>query len=201
MANRLNRIFARCAPVVILSAVVGCGSSGPYVWAESLPAPTTQPGDILISEGDALSVRVFSDDRLSTRERVRPDGRISVPGIGEIVVCGKCPAQLVEELQQRLQSVVKVPWVTVTFEQGPEVKISVVGQVRNAGVFTLDHGSNALHAIAAAGGLNDYADGDKVFVVRKSLPQRIRMRYSDLRAGSQKSKSFTLQTGDIVVVE
>ena len=62
-------------------------------------------------------------------------------------------------------------------------------------------GSNVLHALAAAGGLSDYADSDKVFVVRKSLPQRVRFRYADLRSQDPKSIAFTLQAGDVVVVE
>ena len=77
----------------------------------------------------------------------------------------------------------------------------MVGEVRNSGVFPIEPGSNVLHALAAAGGLTDYADGDKVFVVRKSLPQRVRFRFTDLRSQDPKSVQFTLQAGDVIVVE
>lgn len=184
-----------------LLTLAGCGGTGPYVWVDSLPAQRGAGGDVLIADGDVLNVRVFNQDPLSTRERVRADGRISIPVIGEIVARGKRPAQLAAEIQDRLKDIVKVPSVIVTFEQGAEMKVSVVGEVRNAGVFQIDPGSNVLHALAAAGGLNDYADADKVFVVRRSLPQRVRFRYSDLRSADPKSIQFTLQAGDVVVVE
>ena len=86
-------------------------------------------------------------------------------------------------------------------EQTGEMKVSVVGEVRNSGVFAIEPGANVLHALAAAGGLSDYADHDKIFVVRKSLPQRVRFKYSDLRSADPKSVGFTLQNADVVVVE
>ena len=186
---------------VLAIAIAGCGGTGPYVWADSLPSSASGGGDVLISDGDVLNVRVFNQDPLSTRERVRSDGRISIPVVGEVMARGKRPAQLAAEIQDRLKDIVKVPSVIVTFEQGAEMKVSVVGEVRNSGVFPVEPGSNVLHALAAAGGLNDYADGDRVFVVRKSLPQRVRFRYTDLRSGAAKSVQFTLQAGDVVVVE
>jgi polysaccharide export outer membrane protein len=187
------------APVVL--GVAACGGTGPYVWVDSLPASAATSSDVLITDGDVLNVRVFNQDPLSTKERVRSDGRISIPVIGEVVARGKRPAQLAAEIQDRLKDIVKVPSVIVTFEAGTELKVSVVGEVRNSGIFQIEPGSNVLHALAAAGGLTDYADADKVFVVRKSLPQRVRFRYSDLRSADPKSIQFTLQAGDVVVVE
>jgi polysaccharide export outer membrane protein len=197
------RRFARNAlvAVVIAMSLVACGGTGPYVWVDSLPSSASGGGDVVIAEGDTLNIRVFNQEPLSTKERVRADGRISIPVIGEVAARGKRPAQLAAEIQDRLKDIVKVPSVMVSFEAGAELKVSVVGEVRNSGVFPLDHGANVLHALAAAGGLTDYADGDKVFVVRKSLPQRVRFRYADLRSADPKSIAFQLAAGDVVVVE
>ncbi len=179
----------------------GCAATGPHVWVDNLPAQAGSGNDVLITDGDILNVRVFNQEPLSTKERVRSDGRISIPVIGEVMARGKRPAQLAAEIQDRLKEIVKVPSVMVNFEQGAEMKVSVVGEVRNSGVFQIEPGSNVLHALAAAGGLSDYADSDKVFVVRKSLAQRVRFRYADLRSADPKSIQFALQTGDVVVVE
>ena len=198
----ISRRLAQIALIAGLSSVsIACGGTGPYIWVDSLPASASGGGDVLIADGDVLNVRVFNQDPLSTKERVRADGRISIPVIGEVVARGKRPAQLAAEIQDRLKDIVKVPSVIVTFEQGAELKISVVGEVRNSGVFPIEAGSNVLQALAAAGGLTDYADGDKVFVVRKSLAQRVRFRYTDLRSQDPKSIQFILQAGDVVVVE
>lgn len=201
-----SRRFGRTARGAAFAAVmalslVACGGTGPYVWVDSLPTSASGGGDVLIAEGDTLNIRVFNQEPLSTKERVRADGRISIPVIGEVVARGKRPAQLAAEIQDRLKDIVKVPSVMVSFEAGAELKVSVVGEVRNSGVFPLDHGANVLHALAAAGGLTDYADGDKVFVVRKSLPQRVRFRYTDLRSADPKSIAFQLAAGDVIVVE
>lgn len=201
-AMSLRRLLVS-APVVLtlIVSLAACAGTGPYVWVDSLPPQAGGGQDVIISDGDVLNVRVFNQDPLSTKERVRSDGRISIPVIGEVVARGKRPAQLAAEIQDRLKDIVKVPSVIVTLEQTEGMKVSVVGEVRNSGIFQLEPGSNVLHALAAAGGLNDYADGDKVFVVRKSLPQRVRFRYHDLRSADPKSVQFTLQAGDVVVVE
>lgn len=202
-----SRSFALVAFVSLMGTAVvatatGCGSTGPFVWADSLPAQGGgSGGDVVVADGDIVQVRVFNQDPLSTREKVRQDGKISIPVIGEVVARGKKPAQLAAEIQERLKAVVVAPSVSVSIEQGTELKVSVVGEVRQSGTFQLEPGANVLHALAAAGGLNEYADTDKIFVVRRSLPQRVRFRYSDLRSADQKSIGFGLQAGDVVVVE
>lgn len=182
-------------------AALGCSATGPYVWADSLPASASSTEGVVIQDGDTVNVRVFNQDPLSTQERVRADGKISMPVIGEVTARGKRPAELAAEIQERLKAVVVAPSVTVTLDAGGDIRISVVGEVRNSGIFQISPGATVLHALAAAGGLSDYADRDKVFVLRKSLPQRVRFRYGDLRSADPKSIGFTLQTGDVIVVE
>lgn len=194
------RSGALLAAWIVLS-LAACSSTGPYVWADTLPATASSSADVIVQDGDILNVRVFNQEPLSTRERVRSDGKIALPVIGEVIARGKRPAQLAAEIQDRLKAVVVAPSVSVVMEQEGAMKVSVVGEVKNAGVFEVQPGSNVLHALAAAGGLSDYADGDRVFVVRKSLPQRVRFRFNDLRSADPKSVQFTLQNGDIVVVE
>ncbi len=197
--------FVRRRAVLLAAAGLvasSCGATGPFVWIDALPASSAGPADVVtVQEGDTLNVRVFNQEPLSTRDRVRPDGKITMPVVGEVMARGKRPAQLASEIQDRLKSVVVAPSVTVTIDTGAEMKVSVIGEVRNAGIYPLDHGANVLHALAAAGGLSDYADSEKIFVVRKSFAKRVRFRFQDLRAGSAKSLGFMLQAGDVVVVE
>jgi polysaccharide export outer membrane protein len=195
--------ITRVAPFLFLFlSLCGCAATGPYVWVDSLPPSSTGSTEgVIVQDGDVVNVRVFNQEPLSTHEKVRSDGKISVPVIGEIMARGKKPAQLASEIQDRLKAVVVAPSVTVTLDGGAELKVSVVGEVKNSGIFQLEHGANVLHALAAAGGLSEYADADKVFVVRKSLPQRVRFRYQDLRSADPKSIGFSLQSGDVIIVE
>lgn len=196
------RSIRTCLLAAVLASLGACASTGPYVWADSLPSSAANTADgLVIQDGDTVNVRVFNQEPLSTKEKVRPDGKISMPVIGEVTARGKRPAQLAAEIQDRLKSVVVAPSVTVSLDAGADLKVTVVGEVKNSGIFQLDHGSNVLHALAAAGGLTEYAESDKVFVVRRSLPQRVRFRYQDLRSADPKSIGFVLQPGDVVVVE
>jgi polysaccharide export outer membrane protein len=173
------------------------------VWVDSLPASASggSTEGVVIADGDVVKVRVFNQDALSTEEKVRPDGKIAMPVIGEVMARGKKPTQLASELQERLKSVVVAPSVTVTLGGENKLNVSVVGEVKTSGTYPLEHGANVLHALAAAGGLSDYADSDKIFVIRRSLPQRVRFRYQDLRSADPKSIAFMLQPGDVIIVE
>jgi polysaccharide biosynthesis/export protein len=180
---------------------MGCAATGPYVWVDALPPQSAGGADLVIADGDQVVVKVFKQEDLGATERVRGDGKIALPVIGEVVARGKKPSQLAAELADRLKAVVVAPSVTVSIVQGNELKVAVVGEVRQSGVVQLEPGANVLHAIAGAGGLSDYADSEKIFVVRRSLPQRVRFRYQDLRSAEPKNVGFLLQPNDIVVVE
>ncbi len=192
------RLLSGFCAAVALSSFLGCASTGPYVWASSL-TPTVEKNDAAIGPNDIVNVRVFREDTFSTREHVRPDGKISVPVVGEVMVRGRKPDEVAKEIEGRLKNMLKEPNVTLVLEQPAQITVSVTGEVRQGGTFQLEPGTNVLHAVASAGGLNDYADGDKIFLVRKKEAQRIRFRYSDLRSGV--TTNITLQSGDLIVVE
>lgn len=190
-----------CVASVVGSSVVGCGSTGAYTWVQDIPAASQSEKDFTIRDTDTVNVRVYQQDAITTQQRVRPDGKIVVPLAGEFLARGKKPKDLGKEIEEKLKGVLVTPVVTVSVEQLAQVSVSVVGQVRNAGAFNMEPGSSVLHALASAGGLNDYASEEKIFVLRRSLPQRVRFRFSDLRNGDKAAIGFGLQSGDVVVVE
>lgn len=183
------------------SMLSGCASTGEFQWVSELPDAKSDKTDFLIRETDMVHVRVYQQDAITTDQRVRPDGKITVPLAGEFVARGKKPSTLGKEIEDKLKGVLVTPVVTVTVEQAAQVTVSVLGQVRNAGAFNMDIGANVLQALASAGGLNDYAREDYIFVLRRSLDKRIRFRYADLKNGDKSSIEFGLQAGDVVVVE
>lgn len=207
------KLITQISSVALLAVVAACKTTAPSVWVSELPKSQLEAqnatADYTIKDADTLNIRVFGQDNLSGQQRVRADGKIMLPLAGELVARGKRPAALAREIENSIRSAIKEPQVTVTIEPnqawagpGPgQFQVSVLGQVRNAGAFNVDPGAGVLQALASAGGLNDYADEDAVFVVRKSLPQRVRFRFGDLRAGDKSSLSFQLQAGDVVVVE
>jgi polysaccharide export outer membrane protein len=149
-----------------------------------------------------LNIRVFNQEALSTKAKVRSDGRIAVPALGDIDVRGKSPAKLKAELEARLKDYVNAPSVTVTVEEFQPIVVSVLGEVTKAGSYPLDPRATLAQVLATAGGLTEFASRDSIFVVRAGPPAvRVRFTYEDVSRGAQPSAGFVLHDGDLVVVE
>jgi polysaccharide export outer membrane protein len=183
----------------------GCSSTGPYVWVTELPndyLAGRASGDYLINDGDTVNIRVFNQEALSTRAKVRSDGRLAMPVLGDIEVRGKRPTAIKAELEGRLKDYVNAPSVTVTVEEFQPIVISVLGEVTHVGSYPLDPRASVAQAIASAGGLTDYASRDRIYVVRTApQPLRVRFTYEDISRGTHPSAAFALHHGDLVVVE
>ncbi len=183
--------------------VMGCASSGPYVWADQIKTAPSPPrdNDYEIKLGDMVVIRVFNQEQLSSRARVRPDGRLAVPLLGEVTLAGRRPKDVSSELEERLKPFVVSPNVSIFVEDGQPVAISVLGEVTHPGAFSLDAstGCGVLQALAAAGGPTEYADKDRIFVLRQSLSYRVRFTYEGLMKGE--GTRFALHSGDVLVVE
>jgi polysaccharide export outer membrane protein len=173
------------------------------VWVDDVPASEFggKPEAYVINVGDLLNVRVYNQDAMSTRARVRPDGKIAVPLLGDIEARGRKPAELAKALEARLKEFVVAPAVIVTVEEAQPMLVSVIGEVARPGILTLEPTSGVLQALAGAGGVTDYANRDRIFVFRRSPQLRIRFTYESLTRGEGKGAAFLLQQGDVVVVE
>lgn len=164
-----------------------------------------EDGSYLIAIGDVLQVRVFQQEAMSARVKVRADGKVSLPMVNDVAASGKSPSVLAGELQGRLKDFINNPVVTVSLEESRPVSVSVLGEVMRPGVVTLEAGSGVLQALAASGGLTDFAHRDGLFVLRKvsgqTAPKRIRFTWDVLSRGEGAAARFTLFPGDVVVVE
>jgi len=193
----------RFRELVLIAALAGCGSTGTFVWVQDLPPKPEVAGEYLIRTGDIVNVRVVSQDGLATRARVRPDGRIALPLLGEVEVRGKRPSALRAELEARLKPYFVAPSVTVNIDEFAPRQVTVIGEVQHPGVFPIDmRGAGVAQALADAGGFTDYADRSRIFVLRSAEHgERIRMTYDAITRGDSAAARFQLQPGDVVVVE
>jgi polysaccharide export outer membrane protein len=203
------------APTTRLSSVTlalvvltlgGCKTSAPYVWVDSLPAQSeSAEKEYVIQTGDQLSVRVWGQESMSARARVRPDGRISLPFLDDVEAAGVTPSALGKRIQARLKEFVVNPVVTVSLEDLRPVSVSVLGEVTRPGQFLLEQGAGVLPALAAAGGMTPFAEKDGIYVIRKRKaggdPVRIRFTYASLTGALDRAAAFRLQGGDVIVVE
>lgn len=182
-------------------ALSSCAGAGQYVWVHDLP-PQTAGGEYLVQVGDTVSVRVLGQEAMTTKTRVRADGRIALPIVGDVDVRGKKPSSLRAELEARFKDFIVAPSVTFNVDEFAPVHVSVLGEVGRPGVFPVAPTGGVAEALAAAGGCNDWADRDRIFVVRTDpKPLRVRFTWEAVTRGDLAASRFVLRDGDVVVVE
>ncbi len=187
--------------VFSLGCLAGCVTEGSFVSVQDLPIVAESQG--LIGPRDVLLVSVRNQPSLSGEFPVGDHGEYSQPTLGTIAVAGKTTEAVVADLQSRLKDLLVRPEVTVSIVKIANVRVSVVGEVKTPGSYELTRGRGMISALAAAGWLTEFANGDWIFVIRSSGGplQRIRFKARELIAAEPHATGFRLQDGDTVVVE
>ncbi|HEY7792318.1 MAG TPA: polysaccharide biosynthesis/export family protein [Vicinamibacterales bacterium] len=174
--------------------------------AAAVPAvPDTSASDLeayRIGAEDVLDVAVWNDTAVSRVVPVRPDGKISVPLLGDVQAAGMTPGQLQAVLARELSTYIAKPQVTVIVQQVNSIKVSVLGQVKTPGRFDLKSPATLLDMIAQAGGFTDFAAKDRILVLRTAngAHDRIHFDYNSFVSNPGEQQNFYLQRGDIIIV-
>jgi polysaccharide export outer membrane protein len=187
-------------------AFASCRHDEPFVWVQDLADPPPAPStEYVVAPGDVLNIRVWNQDSMSGRVKVRSDGKISLHFLNDVAAAGFKPRVLAQQIQVRLKEFLNNPVVTVVLEEMKPLAVSLLGEVAKPGQYGLEPGQGAgvLQALAFAGGLTDYAHRDRIFVLREidGKPTRIRFDYVTLTHATTAASAFRLQNGDVVFVE
>jgi len=160
------------------------------------------PEDYIIGEEDVLTVTVWKEKDLSGTAVVRPDGKITVPLVGEINVVGMKPAQLQKLLEEKFRPFITMAQVSVTVNQINSRKIYLIGQVMREGTVPINGSMTVLQVLAGAGGLRDFAKRKKIYVLRKHGDQEIRFpfNYDAAIRGRNTEQNIRVEPGDTIVV-
>lgn len=157
----------------------------------------------IIGESDILDIDVWKEKEVSKEVPVRPDGRISLPLIGQIQASGLTPLQLQDNITEKLKEYISNPEVTVIVSDARSQQFNIVGQVARPATYPLRESMTVLDAIAAAGGFKDFAKETKIYVLRP-MPGGIRVRipfnYKDVIKGKNLQQNVQLKPGDTIVV-
>ncbi len=191
------------AGVALMMAITGCASSTPpRLVGGSAAAGGDGVRAYVIGPEDVLTVAVWREEGLTRQVRVRPDGRLSFPLIGDIQASGLTAAQLQTELAKRLQLYVTAPAVSVIVEEINSYKVYVLGEVERPGLLATRGPVTVLQALALAGGLKPFADGSRIVLVRQvgERTHRARLDYGDIVAGRNGAVNVVLESGDTLVV-
>ena len=165
--------------------------------------PTAQ--EYVIGPGDVLDIFVWRNSDLTRQIPVRPDGRISMPLVGETVVVGKTPAVLGAELQDKLKAFIQDPLVTVIPTQFVGLftrQIRVIGEAAQPRALPYRSSMTVLDVMIEVGGLTRYADGDRAVLVRQAAGQQqsYRVRLDTLIRDGDISQNVDMQPGDILII-
>jgi polysaccharide export outer membrane protein len=203
------KLAVPAALLVSALALSACGGRvGQYVWIDAYrePPPAAKPGYV-ITAGDVLAVRVWNQEAVSGRARVRPDGMISLPLVNDVAAAGVEPAVLAGRIQQKLREFIVNPNVTVSVEEPAPFEVSILGEVARPGVYRIEGDASVLKALALAGGLTQIADRDAIYVLRygeghdPQVPTRIRFTWRALTRAEGSAAKFRLRLRDVLVVE
>ncbi|MDB4983734.1 MAG: Polysaccharide export protein [Myxococcales bacterium] len=180
-------------------AVAGCAER-PFVWIANLPPPDPLL-EAAIHSRDAIMVAVRDQPALSGEFVVREDGGIFIPTIGEVAVNGRLPADVTAELRGRLATLIVKPDVRVSIARVAPIRVNVIGEVKTPATYELNRDRTVTAALAAAGWLTEFANRDRIFVVRHVGSTRVRFRATDVTSPGPAVARFSLGDGDVVVVE
>jgi polysaccharide export outer membrane protein len=178
---------------MILAAVAATGCAHHSASADDQVAKISE---YKLSLEDVVEVTVWKEPELSRTVPIRPDGKITLPLIGDLQAEGLRPADLEALVAKQYASLVRDPRVTVIVHDVNGAKVYVTGQVLHAGAFPLRSTMNVLQALAMAGGLAEFADRGDITVLRTD-GRRLEVDYDDLVKGKSK---VSLGPGDTVVV-
>lgn len=157
----------------------------------------------VIGENDLLDIDVWKEKEISRQIPVRPDGKISLPLIGEVQAAGLTPIQLQDNITQDLKSYIDNPEVTVIVDDPRSHQFNIVGQIARPGTYPLTEAMTVLDAIAEAGGFRDFAKQTKIYVLRPSpggIRVRIPFNYKKVIKGANLQENVPLKPGDTIVV-
>lgn len=165
------------------------------------PAANTASGSYVIGPSDVLTVTIWKEPTLSGNVLVRPDGMISLPLLGDVQASGMTPAQLADQITAKLKKYVQAPNVSVVVGEIHSKVVYLLGEVGKRGPVEMTSGMTLLDAIASAGGLTDYANTKKIYILRDQAGKhdRIPVHYKEALKGNS-DFNLALEPGDTIVV-
>ena len=170
--------------------------------ASSSPAPPVVPADYIIGPEDQLSIVFWREKDLSADVVVRPDGMVSLPLLQDIMASGFTPEQLRTRLVAAAAKYTEDPNATVVVKAINSRKVFIMGSIGRPGSYPLINPMNVLQLLALAGGLAEYADGEKIQIVRQEADgaRYLKFNYKEVVRQKNVSQNVQLKPGDTIVV-
>ena len=154
----------------------------------------------IIGPEDSLQVTVWKEPTLSGNFPVRPDGMISLVLVGDLPAAGLTPMALSNDITQRLKKYIQDPVVTVAVLGVNSQRIFTVGEVNHVGPVMLTPGMTPLQAIVTAGGLTQFANSKRIYILRVVAGKQQKIPFNYKQALKGENQGMTLLPGDTIVI-
>jgi len=173
--------------------------------ALSAPAPAPPAGaaadTYVIGASDVIAIDVWKEPTLSGSLLVRPDGMISLPLLGDVHASGLTPLQLADQITAKLKKFVQDPNVSVVVSQIHSKVVYLMGEVGKKGPIEMTPGMTLLEAIGSAGGITEFANAKKIYILRDEAGkhEKIPVHYKEALKGDS-ALDLVLKPGDTIIV-
>ena len=161
---------------------------------------SVDPNKYIIGPEDILAIQVWREPDFSKILAVRPDGKITLPLLGEIQAGGQTPIQLTKTVTDKLGNYVNRPDVTVIVEQVRSKRYYIDGEVTRPGEYTLVGPTRVLEALSKAGGFQEFANKKKIKILRNEGKQTFKFNYKEVSRGKHLEENIELENGDHIIV-
>jgi polysaccharide biosynthesis/export protein len=185
---------------VLFSTVLVCQAQGGTSAEPDIAAPVAK-NTYVIGPADVLSITVWKEPALSETIPVRPDGMVSMALLGDLQAAGFTPMQLTADVTNRLKHFVQDPRVSVVVTAVNSQRVFLLGEIAHSGPVPLTPGMTALQAISTGGGLTQFANVKKIYVIRdeNGKQEKIAVKYKQALRGDT-NENVVLRSGDTIVV-
>lgn len=184
------------AAASLLVCAAGCAEK------QSPPLPRYLDQEYRLGREDVIEVLVQGDPALSREVPIRPDGRISLPLVGELEIAGLTAREAAALVASKLAAWLRDPRVTVVVREVNAARFFVLGEVHRPGAFPLRSKITVLSALASAGGLTEWAHQSAIVLLRSRSDGTVERVVFDLRdaVGGKEEATILLGPGDILYV-
>ena len=164
-------------------------------------AGTATPPDYVIGADDTLHISVWKEPDLTESLPVRPDGKISMPLLNDVMAAGLTPLELKDSITEKLKKYIADPRVTVVVTAMNSRRIFVTGEVLHTGPMALLPHMTTLQALAQAG-FTQFANLKSIYVLRAENGKQVKLpfNYKEVVKGNRPEQNIVLKPGDTVVV-
>jgi len=168
--------------------------------ASSRPSVATNATDYKLVVGDKLRVEVYRDAQMSQSLQIRPDGKITLPLVGDVAAAGKTPAALRDTLTTSLKEFITNPVVTVIVVEAQPQTVSVIGEVNSPGTHPIKAQTTVIEALALAGGFKDFANTKNIVIQRATMTGVKALKFNYKDAIKSEGKPMCVEPGDVIIV-